>query len=89
MTLTRRDGQARSLVLTTPVVRVLDQTASAEVPWYIDRNDYGPTVFGGTATYQYEESVTYTRDRQHSSNGRVYDHYDQTTYSRTYRGNSR
>jgi hypothetical protein len=35
----------------------------------------------GYASSTYQDSVTYTRDRQYQSGGRVYDHFSSTTYS--------
>lgn len=82
-----RYGNARSLVLSTPLVNSAQLLPPQYDPWYASRNDRGPYVT--LQTSDVETSVTYTRDRQYISNGRVYDRYDQTTYRRTYRGSTR
>lgn len=57
--------------------------------WYAGRNDFGPSVSVGYRSQTYDRSVTYTRDRQFISNGRVIDQYSQTTYRRTVREGTR
>ena len=78
-------GAARSLVLTTPGVRNAQLLPPTYEPWYISRNDMGPSVVAGYEEPEYSSSVTYTRDRRSIYNGRVRDHFDETTYRRTYR----
>lgn len=84
-------GHARSLSLSSPVVRLSNGSTGyvAEDQWYAGRNDVGPSVIAGYESARYETSVTYTRDRQSITNGRVYDRYDQTTYRRTVRESTR
>ena len=81
-------GHARSLALTTPVIRTSQRTSAYE-PWYYGRSDVGPFVTAGSVSLRQEESVTYTRDSQYIYNGRVYDRYKETTYRRTYRSSTR
>ena len=82
-------GHARSLVLSTPAVRSTQQTRHQHEPWYAGRRDVGPFVTAGTISPRYERSVTYSTDRQYISNGRVYDHYQETTHRQTYRDSTR
>jgi predicted small secreted protein len=81
-------GHARSLTLTTPVVRTAQRPDIYE-PWYNGRRDISPFVTAGSISQQYEESVTTTRDSQHIYGDRVYDRYNETTYRRTYRSGTR
>lgn len=80
---------AGSLVMASDWQRETGAMASGNYAWYAGRNDLVPSVFAGYATARYERSVTYTRDRQYTSGGRVYDHYHQTTYRRSVRESSR
>lgn len=82
-------GHARSLALSTPVVRTSEGREYGIEPWYVGRRDYGPFVTAGTISLRHEQSVTYTTDRQYIRNGRVYDRYNETTYRRTYRDSAR
>ncbi len=82
-------GHARSLVLTTPVVRTATPSQRAYEPWYAGRRDVGPFVMSGSIPSRHERSVTTTRDSQHIYNGRVYDRYNETTYRRTYSESTR
>ncbi|MFK7788759.1 MAG: hypothetical protein AB8C95_04590 [Phycisphaeraceae bacterium] len=82
-------GHARSLVLTTPVVRTSQRPQPHRSPWYAGRRDVGPFVTAGTISLRQEQSVTYTTDRQLTVNGRVYDRYEETTRRRTYRDSTR
>ncbi|MCE9590696.1 MAG: hypothetical protein K8S99_09255 [Planctomycetes bacterium] len=50
------------------------------LPWYAARNDHRLATYAGHQTPTYEQSATLTYDRQSSSNGRVYDHFNSTTY---------
>lgn len=83
------DGQARSLSLTTPQVQSAQLLPPGFDKWYDSRNDIVPSVTAGYVGTTYEESVTYTRDGQYTSNGRVRDQYRETTYRRTYRESTR
>ena len=76
------DGNRRSVVLQTPLQQYLQEreTASADLPWYADRNDRMLAADAGYASPTFQDSVTYTRDRQYQSGGRVYDHFSSTTY---------
>lgn len=76
-------GPARSIVL--PIDRPVRTTQQSDAyePWYAGRRDYGPSVSVDRGD-GYSYSVTITRDRQYISHGRVYDHYDKTTYRRTF-----
>lgn len=82
-------GHARSLTLSTPMVRAASPIDSSIEPWYVGRRDRGPFVTAGHISLRHEQSVTYTTDRQHTINGRVYDRYDETTRRRTYRDSTR
>ena len=82
-------GHARSLALTTPVVRTAERPRLEREPWYTGRRDLGPFVTAGSLSLRYEQSVTYTTDRQYIVNGRVYDRYNETTRRRTYRESTR
>lgn len=82
-------GHARSLTLSSPMVRTASQVRPAIEPWYVGRRDQGPFVTAGHISLRHEQSVTYTIDRQHIINGRVYDRYDETTRRRTYRDSTR
>jgi len=81
-------GHARSLTLTTPVIRTSRQHERYE-PWYAGRRDIGPFVTAGTISLRHEQSVTTTRDSQYIYGDRVYDRYQETTYRRTYRSGTR
>ncbi len=82
-------GQARSLVLPADGARSVAAGRPLVQPWYVGRNDSGPSVSAGYRSTTFERSVTYTRDRQSISNGRVFDRYDQTTYRRSVRDAAR
>jgi hypothetical protein len=82
-------GHARSLTLTTPVVRTAMPAQRTYEPWYAGRRDIGPFVTAGSVSPRYEQSVTTTRDSQYIFNGRVYDRYRETTYRRTYSESTR
>lgn len=77
------EGGARSLALTSQFVQSNQLLPPGYGAWYAGRNDVGPSVTAGTQSLRHESSVTYTRDRQHSFNGRVFDAYQETTYRRT------
>lgn len=80
-------GSHRSLALDTPLQHYI-QTRQADpgaLPWYTDRNDRSPAANAGFAQTTVQNSVTITRDRQHSSHGRVNDQFQTTTYRREYR----
>ena len=78
------NGQARSLTMDSPQHHSLAASATNvdPQPWYVSRNDLFPSVAYGVSYQVYEQSVTYQRDRQRTSNGRVHDHFNQTTYRR-------
>lgn len=83
-------GRAGSLVMPSDTLRrVTGDAPPAYLAWYAGRNDIVPSVTAGYASTRYEQSVTYTRDRQTISGGRVYDHYNQTTYRRTFSESAR
>lgn len=77
------DGNRRSVALQTPLLQYLQEreTASADLPWYADRNDRTLAVDAGYVSPTFQDSVTYTRDRQYQTGGRVFDHFSSTTYS--------
>ena len=81
------DGHRRSVVLATPLLQHLQARGPAEQapPWYADRNDRLHAALAGYAAPTLESSVTLTRDRQHTSNGRTFDHFQRTTYSAEHR----
>ena len=82
-------GHARSLVLTTPVVRTAQRPGPHRIPWYAGRRDVGPFVTAGTLSFRQEQSVTFTTDRQRTINGRALDRYEETTRRRTFRNSTR
>ncbi|MEM9345964.1 MAG: hypothetical protein AAGB26_05025 [Planctomycetota bacterium] len=82
-------GNARSLVLSTPAARTSEHIDRSIEPWYAGRRDFGPFVTAGTVSLREEQSVTFTRDRQSTINGRVFDRYDETTLRRTFRNSTR
>ena len=77
------DGNRRSVVVQTPLLQYLQErrSASAELPWYADRNDRSLAADGGYVSPTFQDSVTITRDRQYQSGGRVHDQFSSTTYS--------
>ncbi|MFN3168715.1 MAG: hypothetical protein ACE37H_16780 [Phycisphaeraceae bacterium] len=79
-----RDG-TRSLAVASDWQLDAGYGATDTYAWYAGRNDVGPSVTAGYATQRYERSVTYTRDRQYTSGGRVFDNFHQTTYRRSVR----
>ena len=81
------DGYRRSVALDTSLLQYIDskRPASSSLPWYANRNDLSPAATAGYRLPTVQSSVTITRDRQHSSNGRVRDHFYSTTYRREYR----
>jgi len=81
------DGHRRSLALDAPVLEYLksSQPDSAYQPWYQGRNDRGTAALAGYESPKYQQSTTYTRDRQYSSHGRTFDHYHSTTYRTEHR----
>ncbi len=81
-------GHAGSLVMPSEAVRSASLALPYE-PWYAGRNDQGPSVSVGYQSFAYDRSITYTRDSQYMSGGRVYDRYSQTTYRRTVRESQR
>ncbi len=70
--------QGESLVMGSPRLRA---TLAQPLAWYDYRNDARLTTFAGYESPTFEQTVTYTYDRQHSSNGRVYNHTSVTTYT--------
>ncbi len=82
-------GHARSLALTTSVVRSAQRPQPTYEPWYVGRRDVGPFVTAGYVSPRQEQSVTYTTDRQYIYNGRVRDRYSETTRRRTYQDSTR
>ena len=82
-------GQAASMVMQSDWVRTASADSPAYAAWYAGRNDLVPSVTAGYESARYEQTVTYTRDRQYISGGHVYDRYDQSTYRRTYREGAR
>jgi hypothetical protein len=53
-------------------------------PWYASRNEVGPAVTAGIRSASVTRSLTTTRDRLDSFNGRVQDNYGQRTTTRRY-----
>ena len=85
--LTDAAGSARSLSLNPPGLATLPprQAQNGEPPaWIASRNDRGPVVFAGYRSPVLESSVTLTRDRQATFNGRPYDSYRQRTSRESY-----
>ena len=85
--LTDAAGSARSLSLDPPSLVTLSprQAQNGEPPAWIDsRNDRGPVVFAGYRSPVLESSITLTRDRQATFNGRPYDSYRQRTFRESY-----
>jgi hypothetical protein len=82
-------GHARSLTLSSPVVRTSFLPNDTSARWYDGRRDIGPFVTSGTQSLRHEESVTFTRDSQYIYGDRVYDRYNETTHRRTYRSSTR
>lgn len=80
-----RQQHAASLVMPSDWQRTANADSTNLYAWYAGRNDIGPSVSAGYATARYERTVTYTRDRQTISGGRVYDHFHQSTYRRSIR----
>lgn len=87
--LTSYDGSARSLASDSDGLAKLSANAGSVDAWYLDRRDYRPSVLSGYVSPRHEVSVTYTRDSQYVSGGRVYDSYRQTTYRRSIRESQR
>lgn len=79
-----REGQSRSLALTTQTVQSAQLLPPGFDTWYASRNDRVPYVISGYESSIIQSSVTYTRDSQNTVNGRVFDNYNQTTYRRSY-----
>lgn len=76
------DGNRRSVVVQTPLLQYLQERgpASADLPWYADRNDRSLAADAGYISPTFQDSVTITRDRQYQSGGRVHDQFNSTTY---------
>lgn len=80
-------GAARSLSLDPVSLTAIPprRAWSTDGPSWIDsRNDRGAEVFAGFQSPTVERSVTLTRDRQSTFNGRPYDSYRQRTYRESY-----
>ncbi len=83
------DGTARTQVFDSPRLRRLEAFVATGpysqpgLPWYADRNDRHASVVAGYESPIVERSVTVTYDRQRTSNGRVHDNYNRTTYRST------
>lgn len=80
----RRPAPApRSLAMDAPKLHRAIENANFDPgtqPWYAARNDRRLTTTSGYQSTVYEQSVTYSYDRQSSHQGRVYDHFNSTTY---------
>ena len=82
-------GEARTQVFDYPRQRRLEASVatglytSPGLPWYADRNDQRPSVQAGYQSAIVETAVTFTRDRQRTNGGRVYDNYNRNTYRTT------
>ena len=57
--------------------------ASRSLAWYDVRNDFGPSAVSGYFSPQREVTYTNIYDRQYQHNGRVHDHYSNTTRRHT------
>ncbi len=81
------EGVPRSLALDTPLLQHLRETRGIDrgQAWYDARNDQTLAATSGYELPTVQSSVTYTRDRQYFSNGRVYDNVSSTTYRAEYR----
>ncbi|MEM1355677.1 MAG: hypothetical protein AAGC44_10115 [Planctomycetota bacterium] len=75
------DGSARSLVSDTQAMSRLSSENADD--WYLNRRDFRPSVQAGYVSARRETTVTFTRDSQYISGGRVRDHYRQTTIRRS------
>ncbi len=80
-------GNPRSVAMDSALLNylVVRQDPAHGLPWYADRNDHTPVADGGYRLPTVESSVTYTRDRQYHSNGRVHDQFNSTTYRSEHR----
>jgi len=80
-------GRPRSIVFDSPVLRQLNlvepKSDLSPLPWYASRNDERLVTFAGRQTTITDTLVNRTYDRQHSSGGRSYDVYNNTTYRHT------
>ena len=79
----------RSIVFDAPPLRhryhqraAGDPQFAAGVPWYLDRNDYYPSVDAGYRGSRSDWTVNRTYDRQAHSGGRIRDHYRSRTTTR-------
>ena len=79
----------RSMVFNAPGLRhrlrkLADQQPqlAAAVPWYVDRNDYYPTVYAGYRSVRSDWTVNRTYDRQRHFAGRIGDCYWNSTTTR-------
>ena len=81
------DGYPRSLVMDSPLQNRLAarMNVAPERAWYAGRKDYSPSAQAGYRLPTIQSSVTYTRDHQSHSHGRIHDHYNSTTYRTEYR----
>ncbi len=75
------DARPASLLAMVPAAETADT-----LPWYFDRNDYGPTVLRGQSLGSVEYVSIWTYDRQSTSHGQVRDHYHQTTRRHRFHG---
>jgi len=69
-----RDGAPRSLVLSHP------EAAGDDYAWYASRNDFARSTVVERDGLVYDVSVDRVYDRLHTHNGRVHDHYHQSSY---------
>lgn len=85
-------GEARTQVFDLPRQRRLEASVATGLytspdprglPWYADRNDQRASVRAGYQSAIVETAVTYTRDRQRTNGGRIYDNYNRNTYRTT------
>lgn len=77
------DGSSRSLALDSTRQTALTAARPPGDAWWVNRRDQGPVAYGGVVGVQRETTVTYTRDTQYISGGRVYDRYQRSTYRRS------
>ncbi len=85
--LTAADGSPRSLALDPVSLTSLPPRRAWDTPppaWIDARNERGPVAFAGYRSPTLETSVTLTRDRQATFNGRPFDNYQQRTFRESY-----
>lgn len=72
------EGRPRSLALVSPRMQRMPDVMADQVAWYDYRNDLRPTVYAGVESPTFDAVQTITFDREHSSFGRVHEHFSET-----------